>query len=145
MKGFSLVEMLVVLGILGVLMSIGTYSFFAMRDTRLVEKAHTEVTGMLEEAKTLTLAALNDTSYRVVIIPATNTVQIQVAPGWTVYREILLDQRVGVTPATQATITFERVTGSVSEGERSFSIVSRSRPSITKLVRVTAGGVITSN
>ncbi len=64
-KGLTIVEILVVISVLAVLSSITILSFGNIRDNESLEKTALRISSILEDARSLTLASKEDSSYGV--------------------------------------------------------------------------------
>jgi prepilin-type N-terminal cleavage/methylation domain-containing protein len=64
-KGFTLVEMLIVLAIVGVLSALFTLSFSTFRNSQTLKNSMDSALALLYEARGDTLAGLNNTQYSV--------------------------------------------------------------------------------
>jgi prepilin-type N-terminal cleavage/methylation domain-containing protein len=105
-KGFTLIELMIVIAIFGVLSAIITPSFLSWRDRSMVRGDATELRAVFESAK---LRAIKHNTNAVVTFPDTNSYQAFVDPNDNGVRDVdedLIVTRTLSPGVTMTTITF---------------------------------------
>lgn len=135
-KGFTLVEILVVIAILGILLTIGMSAFVSYGREQALQGSAREVAAVMEEARGKTLASENGTEYGIRFTVSSSTLALFAGAvyvaGTQGNRDITLDSRVvvsrvGAIVAGSQDLVFERLTGRLgSSGDIVLSLVSDS-------------------
>lgn len=149
-RGFTLLELLVVIGILAVLGAIVISSFYNFRSHRALELATKEARQIFEEARSRTLASVDDSRYGVFV--ATNKVVLFKGEDYIASDPenfvLELGPRVIISnfsfsPSTNI-VLFERGTGEASaSGFVEISLTNNSEKS--QRVTISKQGIINSN
>jgi prepilin-type N-terminal cleavage/methylation domain-containing protein len=119
-KGFTALELLIVVGILGLVALITLASFYAYQKNNALEYAATRVVGLLEEARNSTMSSKNDIRYGV-HFETTEAVLFEgnsYTAGATGNKSVTLGQGVTFSVINIAgggsNIVFDRLTGQTS-------------------------------
>lgn len=150
MRGFTFIELLIVIVIISILASVVLAGFYNYRLHRTLELSAKEVRQILEEARSRTLAAVNDSSYGVEI----GSSEITLFAGEEYYSDessnetFTIDQRVIISEISfdppSSTVLFKRATGESSvEGFIELSLINK--PESKKRITVSKQGIISSN
>lgn len=149
-RGFTLLELIVVIGILAVLGAIVLSSFYNFRAHRMLELTTKETRQIFEEARSRTLASVNDSSYGVFV--GAGKVVLFKGEDYTASDPenfaFDLDPRVIISQVSfspQAnTVTFVRGTGEASAaGFVEISLVNNLEK--TQRITISKQGIISSN
>lgn len=76
-RGYSIVELLIVLGVMVLLATMATLPFRSFQDTQAVQNAQDAVIAFIVDARTKTLSSYNDTSYGIHFSSGPNTASTQ--------------------------------------------------------------------
>ena len=143
-RGFTLLELIVIVAIVGILLAVSIPALSRFRQQQALQHTTEGLLALLADARTKTLAALNDTSYGVYL----ESTQATLFVGTTYIPNTPTNETYEFeTPATAtwnltpsgATISFARLTGSPS----SHGTIELSIPSgTTKTITITALGAL---
>lgn len=144
-RGFTLLELVIIIAVLGVLIAVIVPSLARFRQQQALQNSANALVGVLGDARTKTLAAVNDTSYGIKLEAS----QVTLYTG-TTYSSGATSNEVYTfeSPVTASwnldtagsTISFARLTGAASaHGTIVLSIPSGA----TKTITITALGTIT--
>lgn len=149
-SGFTVVEMLVVLGLVIVLSSIGLQSFQTLNTNESLNKDALQVLSVLRQARAFTLASKNADQYGV-HFEATRVVLFD---GDTYNSsdpaniETVLNTRVGISTISLATTTtdlvFDPLTGKTSE-DGTVTLYSKKSPTTTRVITIYKTGIAQIN
>ena len=136
--GFTLLEILIVIGIISLLAAIILWSFAAFRNDKLLDGAAEDVLSLLHEAQTRTLSSDGATRYGVYF----ESGKITLVPD---NKEALLHNSLTISAISlaggEATIMFNRLTGGTDQdGTVTVSLVADS--SQRRVIAVSAAGGI---
>ncbi len=146
-KGFTLIEMLVVIAVIGIIALVVMPSFSTMRQRAVLKSATSDVLSALDKARSQTLASVNSSEYGVHF----QSDKVVIFKG-TVYSAVDANNEniLIASPATISTITlsgggsdvyFNRLTG--APNKTGTVVVSVS--SVTKTVTINATGAASMN
>ncbi len=148
-RGFTLIEIIVVICIVAVMGSVVMYNLSAKRNDQTVNSAEDEVVALLNEARSSTLSAEQNLQYGV-HFQTNQAILFQGATyvsGATGTREISIDPSINITSISLATggsdIVFDKMTGST--GEYGSLVVKNISSSEQKTITITKAGLITGN
>lgn len=145
--GFSLIEVLVVIAIVGVIIGIVTLPFMAFRQQQALQNSTNGLVAVLNDARTKTFAALNNTTYSVYLTSSaailfTGTVYDSAAATNESYT---FESPVTASWSLQGggdTISFDRLKGSTSQyGTISLTLLGGA----TRTVTINALGTVVRN
>lgn len=146
MKGFSLLEILFALGIMGAILVLLTSSLSDFRTINYLTESESTIVGILRDARAQTLSSVNKTTYGV-YFEETKVVLFTGAA----YTESALDNKEYILPPSvrmstiglggTSEIVFARLTGRPS-ASGPIVISSRKNSAITKTITIGRSGVI---
>ncbi len=153
-KGFTAVEILITLAILGILGSIVIGGFNSLNRRQAIDKDALLVVAILNEARSLTISSKEDSKYGVHVDETESDSEIvlfkgnsysssdpdNITSGLSTYSEISAHSLSG----SGDDIIFERLTGSTAN-TGTITLRLRSDNSVTRTITVGATGVIDSN
>ncbi len=142
-KGFTLLEIVLVLSILGIIFSILLFTFFSLLNYRTLERDTAEVKAYLEEARIYTLGSKKDSSYGVFL--DLESVTIFRGNSWNEREEELRRYRFeGLTTVSltglggEDEVVFRRIFGEPSVN----GAITLSGPAGVRTVTILSSGVI---
>jgi prepilin-type N-terminal cleavage/methylation domain-containing protein len=146
--GFTLVEMLVVIVIIGILSTMTGYYFIGGQRTKGLEKEASMIAITLEETKTNSATTMGKTNYgvkffsnKIVVFPAPTYVE-----GGTNNKTLLLSDSSDfsiTTPTFGDTVIFKKMTGATEGGiNGTFRVIQTSDPTKYKTIEIKATGLI---
>jgi prepilin-type N-terminal cleavage/methylation domain-containing protein len=145
-KGFTLIEIVIVIGILGVLSTISMVTFISFKNTQGINKDSEAIVEMLQQARTQTLSSQNASVYGVhfgttsVTLFAGSTYSAGVATN-EVYNFLSADTVLSVTLTGGGNdVIFSRLTGETTQNGT--IVISSTSATITRTVSVFKTGVI---
>ncbi|MEI7809930.1 MAG: prepilin-type N-terminal cleavage/methylation domain-containing protein [bacterium] len=149
-KGFTIVEMLIVIVIIGILVAIVLPSFSAMRQNQALKNTVSDVVSSLDKARSQTLASLNSSEYGVHF----QSNKIVIFKGTSYSANDANNTSINVTsPATLSSISltggasdiyFARLSGTPNVTGTIVVSVS-SNQSLTKTITISATGIASLN
>lgn len=150
MKGFTLIELIIVFAILAVLTSVGAASYSGYNNSQIFQVAVADVNQFLTTAKARSLAQVKPTTcgtqslqgYRVIITQATSTYDLNVVCGGTVY---LIERKRLPSPVTFATGSAPSIQFNVSSAAATAGTITINGFSKTKTITVSTTGNISTN
>lgn len=142
-RGFTLIEILLVLSILGIIFSILLFTFFNLLNYRTLERDAIEVRAYLEEARMYTLGSKNDSSHGVYF--DSESVTIFRGDSWSEREEELRRYRFeGLTSVSlvglggENEVVFQRIFGEPSV----FGEIIFSGPAGERKILILSSGII---
>jgi len=145
--GFSFIEILIVIGIIGILSAIIIYAFSGLRDSFLLRGEKGRVISLANDARTKTLSSQNDTAYGIhfdadqAVLFAGGTY----ATGTIGNEVLLLDDRIEISSIDLfgggSDILFKRLTGETDQiGTVEIQIIGNA--SSTEVITINSNGGI---
>lgn len=149
-NGFSLIEVLIVIGIIVVLSSLVISPFSSFRDQQVLRGSVEDVLSTIAKARTATLAGLDDSAYGVHF----QSDSLVIFPGSTYQAGAVGNEVVSLNPLTNISainltggatdITFQRLSGVTAvSGTITVSLVSSSTQN--RIITIQPTGTATSN
>ena len=145
--GFTLIELIVVIAIIGVLIGVVVLPLVKFRQQQALQNSTNAIVAVLNDARTKTFAALNNTSYSVYLssTAATLFTGTTYSSGTSTNEVYTLEFPVTASWSLQGagnSILFDRLKGTTSQyGTITLSISGGA----TKTVTITALGTVTRN
>ncbi len=146
-RGFTLLELLLVIVIVTVVAALGVFSFTKLNSSQALEKSADLVVSTLNEARALTLSSKGDTQYGVYIEPS----QIVLFSGNSysssdpANRVNTLHSLVGIQNINLSgggtSVIFERLTGGTNQAG-TLEIFLRSSPGTYRTITITGTGIV---
>lgn len=145
LKGFTLLEILFSIAILGILVTIVTFSFSKLNSQQELENSTDLVVTILNEARSLTLSSKNDSQYGVYLDTSKVVLfeGISYSPTDATNVTTVLNSLVGIRNISLinggASIVFKRLTGDTNE-TGSFEIYLINKPETFNTVNISSTG-----
>lgn len=147
-RGFSLLEILLVVGIMGVLAAVIAFPLSSFRRAQTVRGATEDVSALIQEAQSMTLSSRDSSQYGVHL-----TTNSAVLFTGTTYNAGAATNRMMTIPngvtlswslaGNGATIVFERLSGETNQ--YGTITVSLSSPTVSRTITVSKLGSVDSN
>jgi len=140
MKGFSLVESLVVISIITIVVGVFAFVNSTAKSQAVLDKAQTSLISALQEARNRSASGFGDPGYRYgVSVEQNRIVPFRVDENGDRYYEVPTDFPMSISIDQDATIIFDRL-NAVSEED--FSIFLRHSSGLEKTITITKDGRI---
>ncbi len=149
-KGFTIIEILVAIAILGLIVMVSIGPFVALKNTQALKHAVESTIAVLHEARAKTLASENATAYGVHIAPSTLTLfsGTTYSPSASDNITYTLDDSVSISNIAlnggATAVVFERLTGDTAE-YGTFTIGLLSSSDGQKIITISGTGIISSS
>jgi prepilin-type N-terminal cleavage/methylation domain-containing protein len=149
-KGFTLVEMLVVLAIIAILLLIATPQFNKFRQAEVLNAASRDVLSSLEKARSNTLSSVNSSEYGVHF----QSDQVIIFKGLTYSVGAVTNESISISePASITNVTLGGVSGSTGNvyfnrlygAPSTTGTVTISTSSLSKTITISATGAASMN
>lgn len=149
-KGFSLLELIIVVGIMAILGAITIFSLISMNNAELVSRDVFQVRSLLDRARSQTLSAKDDSQYGVHFTQTSVTLfkGSAYSPSDPENYVFNLDDRVLISSFVFSgqgnDVVFYRLTGETSVSG-TVTFILKKDPSKTKTITISKTGIIQSN
>lgn len=147
-KGFTLIEFLISIAVIGVIIAITVPSLISFRKNQAIQNSTNAVVSLLEEARAKTLASYNNTFYSVkfdsdkATMFTGGTYSSASADNKVLLYEVPVVLQTVSLNGSGSSVSFDRIKGTTSQYG---TIILQIPSSSSRTITVSAGGIVSRN
>lgn len=149
-RGFTFIEVLLAIAILGLAITIVTLSFSKLGSSQVLEKSSLEVISVIEEARSITLSALDDSQYgvyfqddQIALFKGSSYATSTAGNVFTTLNPLVGIHNISLSGGANK-IVFNRLTGATTQSG-TLDVYLRSDPTQYKRITISGTGIVQEN